>query len=170
MISIRHTLLTLTIALAANGAMAQTSFEEISADLNKSGGVYLAYPEVTTRQTPAPKGYTPFYVSHYGRHGSRYLLGDGDFTMTISLLEKAENEGCITPLGKDVLQRLRKVFTETRGRGGDLTPLGARQHKGIAERMARNYPEAFRGKRRVFARSTVVYRCAMSMAAFCDGL
>lgn len=103
MISIRHTLLTLTIALAANGAMAQTSFEEISADLNKSGGVYLAYPEVTTRQTPAPKGYTPFYVSHYGRHGSRYLLGDGDFTMTISLLEKAENEGCITPLGKDVL-------------------------------------------------------------------
>ena len=170
MISIRHTLLTLTIALAANGAMAQTSFEEISADLNKSGGVYLAYPEVTTRQTPAPKGYTPFYVSHYGRHGSRYLLGDGDFTMTISLLEKAENEGCITPLGKDVLQRLRKVFTETRGRGGDLTPLGARQHKGIAERMARIYPEAFRGKRRVFARSTVVYRCAMSMAAFCDGL
>lgn len=22
--------------------------------------------------TPAPKGYKPFYVSHYGRHGSRY--------------------------------------------------------------------------------------------------
>ena len=21
---------------------------------------------------PAPKGYKPFYVSHYGRHGSRY--------------------------------------------------------------------------------------------------
>ena len=76
MISIRHTLLTLTIALATNGAMAQTSFEEISADLNKSGGVYLAYPEVTTRQTPAPKGYTPFYVSHYGRHGSRWMTSD----------------------------------------------------------------------------------------------
>ena len=22
-------------------------------------------------QTPAPKGYKPFYISHYGRHGSR---------------------------------------------------------------------------------------------------
>ncbi len=26
--------------------------------------------------TPAPKGYKPFYVSHYGRHGSRYHWTD----------------------------------------------------------------------------------------------
>lgn len=170
MVSIKQITLSAIITLLASGAMAQTSFEEISADLNKAGGVYLAYPEVTGKLTPAPKGYTPFYISHYARHGSRYLLGEGDFKLTIGLLEDAEKAGCITPLGKDVLGRLRKVFIETEGRSGDLTPLGARQHKGIAERMARNFPEVFKGKKRVDARSTVVYRCAMSMAAFGDGL
>lgn len=170
MISLRHIALSAAFAFIACGTNAQTSFEEIKADLNKAGGVYLAYPEVNGKLTPAPKGYKPFYISHYGRHGSRYLLGDGDFELTIGLLQKAEDNGCLTEFGKDVLKRLRITFKETEGRGGDLTPLGARQHKGIAERMAKNFPEVFKGKRNVNARSTVVYRCAMSMAAFCDGL
>lgn len=169
MSSFRNLLLSAALALAAT-ATAQTSFEEVSADLNKAGGVYLAYPEATARLTPAPKGYKPFYISHYGRHGSRYLLGDGDYTATIDLMKKADKAGCLTPLGKDVLGRLQQVFVETEGHGGDLTPLGARQHKGIAQRMARNFPEVFKGKRNVDARSTIVYRCAMSMAAFCDAL
>lgn len=166
----RHILLSTAFALSLTTATAQTSFEEISADLNKAGGVYLAYPEVTAKLTPAPKGYKPFYISHYGRHGSRYLLGDGDYTESIDLLKKAETNGCLTPLGKSVLGRLQQVFVETEGHGGDLTPLGARQHKGIAERMAKNFPEVFKGKKNIYARSTIVYRCAMSMAAFCDGL
>ena len=170
MISFKNIALSASMVLFASASMAQTSFEEISAELNKAGGVYLAYPEVTSKQTPAPKGYKPFYISHYSRHGSRYLLGDGDFELTINLLEKAQKRGCLTDFGKDVLKRLRITFEETEGRGGDLTPLGARQHKGIAERMAKNFPDVFKGEKRAEARSTVVYRCAMSMAAFCDGL
>lgn len=41
-----------TVGLGVNA----TTFEEISADLNKAGGVYLAYPKVEAKQTPAPKG------------------------------------------------------------------------------------------------------------------
>lgn len=152
------------------GVNAQTTFEEISADLNKAGGVYLAYPKVETKQTPAPKGYKPFYVSHYGRHGSRYLLGDRDYNWIIKLMEKAETVNGLTPLGHDVLKRLNLVWEEAQGRVGDLTPLGVRQHQGIAERMSKNFPEVFRGQRKVSARSTVVYRCAMSMVAFGDRL
>lgn len=152
------------------GVNAQTTFEEISADLNKAGGVYLAYPKVETKQTPAPKGYKPFYVSHYGRHGSRYLLGDRDYNWIIKLMEKAETVNGLTPLGHDVLKRLNLVWEEAQGRAGDLTPLGVRQHQGIAERMSKNFPEVFRGQRKVSARSTVVYRCAMSMVAFGDRL
>ena len=59
-------------------AVAQTAKDEIFNDLNKAGGVYYAYPVSTVEQTPAPKGYEPFYVSHYGRHGSRYLIADND--------------------------------------------------------------------------------------------
>lgn len=162
--------LAVVLAIFCLGVKAQTTFEEISADLNKAGGVYLAYPTVETTQTPAPKGYKPFYVSHYGRHGSRYLLGDRDYQWIIQLMEKAETVNGLTPLGHDVLKRLNMVWEEAQGRAGDLTPLGVRQHQGIAERMSKNFPEVFRGKRHVSARSTVVYRCAMSMVAFGDRL
>ncbi len=162
--------LAVVLAIFCLGVKAQTTFEEISADLNKAGGVYLAYPTVETKQTPAPKGYKPFYVSHYGRHGSRYLLSDRDYQWIIQLMEKAEIVNGLTPLGHDVLKRLIMVWEEAQGRAGDLTPLGVRQHQGIAERMSKNFPEVFRGKRHVSARSTVVYRCAMSMVAFGDRL
>lgn len=162
--------LAVVLAIFCLGVNAQTTFEEISADLNKAGGVYLAYPSVETKQTPAPKGYKPFYVSHYGRHGSRYLLSDRDYQWIIQLMEKAETVNGLTPLGHDVLKRLNMVWEEAQGRAGDLTPLGVRQHQGIAERMSKNFPEVFRGKRHVSARSTVVYRCAMSMVAFGDRL
>lgn len=162
--------LAVVLAIFCLGVNAQTTFEEISADLNKAGGVYLAYPTVETKQTPAPKGYKPFYVSHYGRHGSRYLLSDRDYLWIIQLMEKAEIVNGLTPLGHDVLKRLNMVWEEAQGRAGDLTPLGVRQHQGIAERMSKNFPEVFRGKRHVSARSTVVYRCAMSMVAFGDRL
>ena len=168
--NLRIKTLALVLAAFGLGVNAQTTFEEISADLNKAGGVYLAYPKVEAKQTPAPKGYKPFYVSHYGRHGSRYLLGDGDYQWIIQLMTKADAVNGLTPLGKDVLQRLQLVWKETEGHGGDLTPLGVRQHQGIAERMSKNFPEVFRGKRQISARSTVVYRCAMSMVAFGDRL
>lgn len=162
--------LAVVLAIFCLGVNAQTTFEEISADLNKAGGVYLAYPTVETKQTPAPKGYKPFYVSHYGRHGSRYLLSDRDYQWIIQLMEKAETVNGLSPLGHDVLKRLNMVWEQAQGRAGDLTPLGVRQHQGIAERMSKNFPEVFRGKRHVSARSTVVYRCAMSMVAFGDRL
>lgn len=162
--------LAVVLAIFCLGVKAQTTFEEISADLNKAGGVYLAYPTVETKQTPAPKGYKPFYVSHYGRHGSRYLLSDRDYQWIIQLMEKAEIVNGLTPLGHDVLKRLNMVWEEAQGRAGDLTPLGVRQHQGIAERMSKNFPEVFSGKRHVSARSTVVCRCAMSMVAFGDRL
>lgn len=168
--NLRIKTLALVLATFGLGVNAQTTFEEISADLNKAGGVYLAYPKVEAKQTPAPKGYKPFYVSHYGRHGSRYLLGDGDYQWIIQLMTKADAVNGLTPLGKAVLQRLQLVWKETEGHGGDLTPLGVRQHQGIAERMSKNFPEVFRGKRQISARSTVVYRCAMSMVAFGDRL
>lgn len=59
--------------------------------------------------------------------------------------------------------RLESVWKDARGLGGQLTPLGYRQHREIAERMFRNFPEAFKGDRHISARSTVVIRCALSM-------
>lgn len=165
-----HKLLIIAALLLSAPLSAQTSREEVCADLNKAGGVYLAYPEPTAALTPAPKGYQPFYISHYARHGSRYLIGDNDYRWVTVALARADSANALTSLGKDVLDRLQKLWPTVEGRGGDLTPVGVRQHQGIATRMFDSYPEVFKGKRKVSARSTTVMRCAMSMTAFGDRL
>lgn len=137
------------------------------------GGVYFAYPETQAKNakvTAPPKGYEPFYVSHYGRHGSRYLISDKDYEDVRDILVKAKEANVLTPLGADVLTRLDSIIIETKGRGGDLTPLGVRQHRGIAERLYAHYPEIFKGNPELSARSTTVIRCILSMDAFCERL
>lgn len=162
--------LTLAFLILPFLASAQTAKEEIFEDLNKAGGVYYAYPVSSVEQTAVPKGYEPFYISHYGRHGSRYLVSDNDYLWVLELMRKAKDAGALTPLGLDALDRIEKVWDEAEGRGGDLSPLGVKQHRGIAERMFNTFPEVFKGKVDISARSTIVMRCAMSMDAFCERL
>lgn len=151
-------------------ALCQTTPEEVYADLNKAGGVYYAYPVSESLNTVPPNGYEPFYVSHYGRHGSRYLIGDNDYKWVLDLMRHAHDANALTPIGEDALNRIEEVWVEAEGRGGDLSPLGVRQHKGIAERMFKAYPQAFKGNAKISARSTIVMRCALSMDAFCESL
>lgn len=164
----------LTAALAALcgiSASSQTTREETLTDLNRTGGVYYAYPVKESKNTPAPKGYEPFYISHYGRHGSRYLIGDRDYEWMVNLMHKAKDANALTPEGKLLAARLDTIWDEARGRSGDLSPLGVRQHRAIAERMYKAYPEVFKtGGADLSARSTLVVRCVLSMDAFCERL
>ncbi|MDR1022930.1 MAG: histidine-type phosphatase [Prevotellaceae bacterium] len=159
------------LLLFAHPAAGQTSKEELFEAPEKTGGVYYAYPAQDIKpQTPAPEGYAPFYIAHFGRHGSRYLIEDNDYKQALDLFEEAMNSNALTPLGIDVHKRLSEVWKEAEGRGGDLSPLGVRQQRGIAERMFRLYPDVFRGNIRLSARSTTVARCILSMDTFCERL
>lgn len=160
----------LSLLCLAGTMKAQTALEEITKDPAKSGGVYYAYPEPTIKQTPAPKGYKAFYISHYGRHGSRYMLSDEDYRRPLNILRQADQMNALTAKGKDVLKRMEEVWLEAEYHGDELSPLGKRQHRGIAERMYRSFPELFTGKGRVTARSTTSMRVALSMVAFCERL
>lgn len=151
-------------------AAAQTNIEEMAATPGKFGGVYYAYPVTESQNTPAPKGYEPFYISHYGRHGSRYLISDVDYLRVFEPMQKAHEAGKLTPLGEDAFERVQLACTEAEGRGGELTPLGARQHKGIARRMYAAFPETFAGNPVITANSTQVMRCAHSMFNFVEAL
>ena len=51
----------------------QTAREEIDENPALAGGKYYAYEAPDVQLTPAPAGYTPFYISMFARHGSRYL-------------------------------------------------------------------------------------------------
>ena len=132
------------------------------------GGVYYAYPAPKKPvSVKAPEGYTPFYISHYGRHGSRWLPSDSRY---IWVNQHFDDESNLTPLGKKVKGWLTQVWENAKGNGGKLTKLGEKQHRGIADRMARNFPQIFAKGNHVQARSSVVDRCAKSMLAFTDEL
>lgn len=81
----------------------------------------------------------------------------------VQILEVAERNGKLTERGKEVLAQLRDIEVQSRGRDGELTPLGAAQHRGIAKRMYANFPEVFADGSHVDAKSTVVIRCILSM-------
>lgn len=153
--------------------IAQTVREEIKENIYLSGSNYLDYDHQlsTTPLTPTPKGYEPFYMSHYGRHGSRWLIGEGDYTTPLNILREAHTAGKLTAEGEAVLKKLEDFHPTTVKRLGELTTVGERQHHGIGSRLARNFPEIFKTKNvAIDARSTVVIRCILSMEAECEEL
>ncbi|MBR1389141.1 MAG: GH92 family glycosyl hydrolase [Prevotella sp.] len=148
-------------------ALAWLTVCPVKAQYEKLGGVYYAYPVTKTELAEAPAGYEPFYISHYGRHGSRWMTSDKRYTWICRHFDDTKN---LTKLGKDVRKRLAKVWKNAEGNGGKLTPLGGRQHRGIAKRMYENFPQLFTPEARLTARSSVVGRCRVSMANFLESL
>jgi hypothetical protein len=142
---------------------AQRSREEIKANPNLAANNYRDYPVPTAKLTPAPKGYEPFYISHYGRHGSRWLIGKNAFNRPFYTLAHADSLGKLTARGKEVLALVKTMRQQGMSREGELTKLGAEQHRGIAKRMYERFPQVFAGQTHVDARSTVVIRCILSM-------
>ncbi len=159
--------------LCCGAAAAQTAQEELKANRYLSGSNYLDYDRqlATEPLTPAPKGYEPFYMSHYGRHGSRWLIGENDYQTPLSILRDAHQAGKLTAEGEAVLKKLEDFHPTTIKRLGELTTVGERQHHGIGSRLAKNFPEIFKAKNvPIDARSTVVIRCILSMEAECEEL
>ena len=148
----------------------QQARRDIQDDMDKAGGNYYAYVREPGTQTPPPKGYKPFYISHYGRHGSRYIIGQNVYSDVMDVLKEAEGAGILTPAGEKVLSEMQPIMEETFLRSGDLTELGKKQHHDIAGRMYRNYPGIFQGKADVILRSSTSPRCLMSMMSFGDAL
>ena len=155
-----------TTALAQSEGKALSAFEKIRQNRNFSASNYCIYPDSTLPAlTPAPPGKHPFYISHYGRHGSRYLSNRKGYDIPCRMLCAADSLGLLTPIGRDVLRELRHIISDSEGRWGDLTGLGKRQHRHIASRMVERFPEVFTGDAFVDARSTTVPRCVLSMGA-----
>jgi len=149
--------------LIAGSMSGQIAREEIKKNIQLSGSNYYAYPGPKGKLSPAPDGYIPFYLSHYGRHGSRFLIGSRDYDRPYFTLVDADSLGKLTSFGQDVMHRVGIIRQDAMGRGGELTRLGAQQHKDIARRMLLNFPEIFEGATNVDAKSTIVIRCILSM-------
>ncbi|MBQ3804476.1 MAG: 5'-nucleotidase C-terminal domain-containing protein [Prevotella sp.] len=152
-----------TVAVALPVA-AQQSRDDFAANRAVCADNYLAYPDpVGVTYTAPPRGYQPVYISHYGRHGSRWLIGRTAYEKAYDVLREASDAGQLTPLGFRLMQSLDTLRHYAQGRDGELTPLGHRQHQGIGRRMYGNFPQLFNGKGKVEVRSSTVIRCILSM-------
>ena len=121
--------------------------------------------------TKAPRGYKPFYISHYGRHGTRSGWDQDKYEVVIETLTKAKEDGILSASGDSLLQETILVKEAHNKMDGRLTLLGQKEHRGIADRMYKNFRRVFRrGSRNIRVNSSTVPRCLVSMAAFTNRL
>ena len=157
-------LFTLLSLLVIDTAQAQPVLEIIKKDATYASCNYRLYPDsIPNNLTPAPAGKRPFYISHYGRHGSRYISNRKGFDIPYRMMQHARAVDELTPVGKHVLEEMDMVMNDTEGRWGELTPLGGRQCRQISRRMMQRFPEVFEGAAHVQAKSTKAARCMASM-------
>ena len=127
---------------------------------------YDIYPDsITTPLTPSPEGKKPFYISHYGRHGSRYISSRNGYDIPYIMMLHADSLDELTPAGRKVLHEMSAIMRDTEGRWGELTGYGKDQLQKIGRRMVENFPEVLCPGAHVTALSTVVPRCIESMGS-----
>ena len=134
-----------------------------------AGTDYLC-PTGAVSLTKAPKGYKPFYISHYGRHGARYAWQSDLYDWLNEVFSKAEKEDNLTEYGRDYKRRFDSLYPEVRYRTGDLSKVGWEQQQALAARMVANFPGVFPAGADVQAWTSTSTRCVMTMSAFCLGL
>ena len=155
------------VALVSMTLSAATPKKQVLGNFDRSASNHYAYPYGTDVKVPeltaAPVGYEPFYIDHYGRHGSRWLTNAKYYERPCQELNKAKAAGMLNLQGDLLLRQLNTVYENSRNRAGDLSDEGAIQHQEIAQRMFDNFPNVFAGDARIDARSTVIIRCILSM-------
>ena len=168
----KRILATLVTALCALGALAQNvpALEQLKADPRKAYGTDYPYAFKMEPLTPAPRGYKPFYISVYARHGSRYYWNDRLYTQLDTLLKNAHEKQLLTDEGEAFYARFLENRQELMTGISELTDLGWEQHQQIARTMYERFPEVFWKGGNVLAISSLSGRCVMSMSAFCQEL
>ncbi len=159
--------------LNATFSFAQVTKEKISADPYAASGIFHQYKPGDLSDTPAPDGYEAFYISHVGRHGSRYHDSGNLFLKLDAKFVKADTLGILTGKGKALQADLRKIYEASKGFAGELSAKGIDEHRTIAGRMSIRFPSVFgvngsesSARVRVNAFSTTKHRCQESMRHF----
>ena len=116
--------------------------------------------------------YKPFYISHLGRHGARYYSQPNSWQYTFDCFETASSIGDLTEEGQSLYLAIKKIYDAHEGMYGELAPLGAEEHRGIAKRMFDRFKTVFTSRTRKHVRcvSSIYSRCLMSMANFSEEL
>jgi len=168
----KRILTTILLALGSLTALAQNvpALEQLKADPRKAYGTDYPYGFKTEPVTPAPRGYKPFYISGYARHGSRYYWNDRLYNQLDTLMKTAHEKQLLTAEGEAFYARFIEAEKELMTGISELTELGWQQHQQIARTMYERFPEVFSKGGNILAISSLSGRCVLSMSAFCQEL
>ena len=164
------TLVSFVVIVMASWAQGSKPLEMLKADPRKAYGTDYPYEFVTQRLTKAPRGYKPFYISHYGRHGSRYYWNAFLYRELDSLLTFAHKRQMLTAEGETFYEKFEAAKDELSTGVSELSDLGWEQHQRIARTMYNNFPEVFKKGGNVLAIASLSGRCVISMSGFCQEL
>ena len=154
---------------------AQISEQRIKDDAESGASIFKPYSydyEENSKKSVGGGSYKPFYISHFGRHGSRYYSQPDTWQQTVDCFESAYAAGQLTPAGESLYAAIRSIYDAYDGMYGELAPLGAIEHRQIAGRMYDREKAVFTSKKRNVVRcvSSVYSRCLISMANFTEEL
>ena len=157
------------MGMAPVWGQAQRFVDALKENPARAASNYQSYDFVNTELTKAPKGFKPFYISHYSRHGSRYHTGESYFRLCMPKMAECDSLGILTEEGQAWYNDAKAVYAEHKGMFGMLTNLGSQEQDGIGNRIIERFPEVFAGKNgrtEVRNRCTRVQRSIISMTSF----
>ena len=136
-------------------------------DPDRSGVNTHVYEFKDDKVTRAPRGYTPFYILHYGRHGSRTDTKVESYLAVEDILSRAKEGGFLSEAGDSLLSETKQVIAAHGGNPGHLTRRGELEERELARRIFKKYRPVFRrGSRNIRVKSSNVPRVLVSMACF----
>ena len=125
------------------------------------GGNYFFYPGIQ-KQTTAPAGHKPFYISHYGRHGSRFHYSEDDWVYLNNVMSSADSAQELTEFGKERLEADADTCGLQPPPRGDLTQKGVAQHR-VSPSACSGTFRSFPRQREITAYASTSGRCIVSM-------
>lgn len=144
--------------------------EQVANDWRKMSAMEGPHRFDGTDISKAPKGYEPVYISHYGRHGSRYASSSSTYVNLQEVLSDGHNARVLTDIGEKFYELFKDFVDVPLTNTGDIVPLGFEQHKLISDIVFDNFTKVFADGRKVNAIASTSQRCIVSMASFCANL
>lgn len=106
-------------------------------------GSKTLYSPGQVKYSPPPKGYTPVFINHVGRHGSRHLTKEVETSLVNQLLAEASGLKELSPEGLKLTNMLQALQHIEKGNINSISLIGKQEQHDIAARMLKNYPEVF---------------------------
>lgn len=163
-------LLTLLLSLSFCFSQNPQADAFLREDISRVACNYHGYEFKDYKYSRVPKGYEMVYLSHYGRHGSRYMTYTRGHEYVIKKLTQLQKAGLLNADGEELLRQTKEMLVMNEKNLHNLSPKGYQEQARIAERMFAREKKFFRKDLRIRGIASTADRCQSSMNSFCGAL